>query len=90
MFGALAGAVVGAGFGLYIALSGVGQRTGLIVGCLVGSFGALVLLFMNYDRFSWYLRSVPARVAPLLVSVVSWALIGLFISFIASKLPNPR
>jgi hypothetical protein len=88
VFGALAGAVVGAGVGLYIGLSGLGRRAGVIVGCLVGVLGGLVLLFMNSDRFSWHLRSVPARLAPLLVSLFGWALIGLFLSRIASKLPS--
>src|SRR5438128_423083 len=61
MFGAGGGALIGLVFGLYIAISGVGPRTGLIVGSLIGVFGALVLLLLNYDRYSWYLRSVPAR-----------------------------
>jgi len=90
IFGALGGAVVGSSLGLYITLSRVGRGTALIVACLIGGFGALVLIFINGDRYSWHLRSLPARVIPLVVSVLSWALIGLFISVIAGKLPRPR
>src|SRR2546421_6750980 len=63
--GAIGGAVVGLGFGLYITLSRAGRIGTLIVASLIGGFGALLLLVMNWDRFAWYERSVLARVAPL-------------------------
>jgi len=87
IFGAIAGAVVGLGFGLSIALSRATQRTALSIGCLLGIFGVFVLLAGSSSVDS-QLRSTSARAVPLLVSVVSWMLIGSLLSFIANKLPR--
>jgi hypothetical protein len=84
--GALAGTLLGVAFGLFIALSHVGHAGTLIVGCLIGGFGILVLLFLNADRFFWYQRPVVGRVTPLLISLLAWPLIGLIIMAIASRL----
>ena len=87
IFGAIGGAVVGLGFGLSIALSCASQRTALSVGCLLGIFGVFVLL-AGANGVDWQLRSTTACVAPLIVSVVSWTLIGSLLSLIARKLPR--
>lgn len=78
MVGALGGAAVGLGLGLFLALVRVGNLTTLAVSGLIGGFGALVLLLM-ISEFSWSQRSLQSRIMPLLLSLLIWPLIGLLI-----------
>lgn len=88
MFGALAGATFGLALGLYISLAVVGMRRAFILGCGVGSLGVFVLIVVEFGNPFWWLRSVPSRIGPLLLSTTSWALIGLLLSVIASKMSH--
>ena len=85
---AMVGGFAGAVFGLLLALftlTRFDRLACLLVGCLIGSLGAVVLLFMNADRLGWQQRSVIAQVAPLLLSVASWAAIGWLIGLTKFK-----
>ncbi|HKP37122.1 MAG TPA: hypothetical protein VJT71_09695 [Pyrinomonadaceae bacterium] len=77
MVGALGGAVIGLGFVLFTTFSRAASVVTLAVGFLIGCFGVLVLLIMNSDRLGWEQRSVAARIAPCLLSIFVWPLIGL-------------
>ena len=84
MVGGLGGAVFGLLLGLFT-LTRVHRVFCFLVGCLIGLLGAVVLLFMNADRLGWQQRSVPAQIAPLLLSGGSWAVIGWLIGLTKSK-----
>lgn len=88
MVGGFGGAVLGLLLGLF-SLTGVSRQVCFLVGCSIGFFGAVVLLFMNIDRLGWQQRSVGSQVAPLLLSVASWAAIGWLLSLTKSKSTNP-
>jgi hypothetical protein len=56
-----------------------------IVGGIVGIIGVLVLL-SNVSLDDQQFRSIPSRVAPLMLSLIIWVLIGLLLSVIANGL----
>ena len=97
MAGAIGGAVFGLALGLYISLTGIGMLRSAIAGGVVGVIGIVVMLPSGDHATFWWLRSVPSRAAPLLLSLIIWGLLGLLISAAASKLskaepgsPPPR
>jgi len=83
--GALAGAPFGLSLGLYISLTRAGFGVSAIVGGIVGIIGVLVLL-SNVSLDDQQFRSIPSRVAPLMLSLIIWVLIGLLLSVIANGL----
>ena len=87
--GALSGAALGLALGLYISLAGVGAPRSAIAGGVAGAIGAVVMLSTGEGCGYWRTRSVPSRVAPLMLSLIIWALLGLLLRAAASKLSNP-
>ena len=83
--GALAGAPFGLILGLYISLTRAGVGVSAIAGGIVGIIGVLALL-SNVSLDDQQFRSIPSRVAPLILSLIIWLLIGLLLSVIASKI----
>jgi hypothetical protein len=84
-FGALAGAAFGLSLGLYISLAHVRVRGSAIAGAVIGMIGVIVLLF-DISGGLRQLRSLPARVSPLILSVIVWVLLGLLLRVVAMKL----
>ena len=83
--GALAGAAFGLILGLYIVLAGIGIRRAAIAGSVIGMIGVMVL-WSTRSGVDAQLRSTPASIAPLMLSLVIWVLIGLLLSVVAGKL----
>jgi len=83
--GALAGAPFGLALGLYISLTRAGAGVSAIVGGIVGVIGVLVLL-SNISGGEPEFRSILSRVAPMMLSLIIWVLIGLLLSVIANGL----
>lgn len=69
--GALAGAAFGLSLGLFVSLAQVRMRGSAISGAVVGMIGVMALL---NDIAGGYpeLRSIPARLAPLILSLMLW------------------
>jgi len=74
MAGGLGGGVLGLVFGLSATFTRLGRIGNIVVGCVIGCLGATSLLFMNVDRLSWQQRSLPAQIAPLVLSILCWSL----------------
>jgi len=85
-FGALAGALFGLALGLCISLAQLRPGPSAIIGCVVGVIGAVAMLSLSEGAPFWQLRSVFARIAPLILSVMTWTLLGLLLGPVASKL----
>ncbi|HSB29605.1 MAG TPA: hypothetical protein VLE19_17190, partial [Pyrinomonadaceae bacterium] len=83
--GALAGAAFGLCLGLCISLVQMGVRMSVIAGAVIGMIGVIVLL-SDISGGDPQLRSIPSRVAPLLLSLIVWILLGLLLSVVATKL----
>jgi hypothetical protein len=86
-FGAIAGAVIGLGFGAAITLSRAKLQTSVGLGSLVGLLGGIVF-FAGSNGVDWQLRPTSARLAPAVLSVVGWMVIGSLLSFLGGKLPR--
>jgi hypothetical protein len=71
--------------GLYISLAKVGIRGSAIAGAVVGMIGVMALLLDIAPGYA-ELRSIPARVAPLMLSLMIWVLLGLLLCVVATKL----
>ena len=84
-FGALAGAAFGGGLGLYMILASIGIRRASITGGVVGMIGVMVLLSTR-SGVDAQLRSIPASIGPLMLSLLIWVLIGLLLGVVASNL----
>jgi len=86
--GALGGAVFGLALGLYISLAGVGARPSTMAGSVVGVIGVLAMFSAGENMAYWRLRSVSSRVAPIILSLIIWAALGLLLNAVASKLSH--
>jgi len=84
-FGGLGGAVCGLCLGLYISLAQAGIRWSVIAGVVVGIIGVMVLLSLRSPLDTDF-RSLPSQVAPLMLSVIVWALISFVLSLVSTKL----
>ena len=84
-YGALLGAAFGVSLGLYISLRAVRTGAAAITGGVVGLAG-VIFLWSNASGVDAELRSMPARVGPLMLSLIIWVLIGLLLSAVATKL----
>jgi hypothetical protein len=84
-FGALSGAVFGVALGLCISLARVGTLPSTIAGTVVGAVGVAAILFAGEDAAYWRLRSVPSRAAPLMLSLLIWALLGLLLNAVGKS-----
>ena len=83
--GALAGAAVGLGLGLCISLGQLEMRGAAIAGAIVGMIGIIALLLNIWGDYE-ELRSIPARLAPLILSLIIWVLLGVLLGLVATRL----
>lgn len=88
--GALGGAMFGLILGLYISLTASGALQSAMVGSVVGIIGVVVMFFTGENIAYWRLRSVSSRAAPLMLSLIIWAVLGLLLSAVASKLSHTK
>lgn len=78
--GALGGAVFGLALGLSVSLGRAGTLPSALAGVAVGAVGAVAILAAGEAVAYWRLRSAFSRAAPLLLSLLLWALLGLLLA----------
>jgi len=72
-------AVFGLALGLCVSLSRAGTLPSALAGVAVGAVGAVAILAAGEGVAFWRLRSAFSRAAPLLLSLLLWALLGLLL-----------
>jgi hypothetical protein len=61
------------------------MRGAAIAGAIVGMIGIIALLLNIWGDYE-ELRSIPARLAPLILSLIIWVLLGVLLGLVATKL----
>ena len=83
--GGLLGAGVGVALGLFVSLAGLRIRTAALSGGLVGMIGAAAL-WSDIGQVDSDLRTLPALIGPLVLSILLWVLIAVILSAVSSSL----
>lgn len=83
--GGLLGAGVGIALGLFVSLAGLRIRTAALAGGLVGMIGAATL-WSDIGQVDSDLRTLPALIGPLVLSILLWVLLAIILSAVSSNL----